>query len=710
MPKKIVVGACPHDCPDTCSMLMTVEDNRLTSVRGNPDQPFTRGRLCVKVNDYENRVYSNARILYPLRRTGLKGSGSFERITWEDALAEIGSRWKNIISEYGPLSILPYSYLGTMGILNGLTVGDPFFNHLGATISERTFCDSGSCTAYAMTIGHTAGVDPESFVYSKYIILWACNTLSTNSHHWPFILEAKKKGAKVIVIDPVQTRTARQADWHIRVRPGTDAALAMAMMYVIIQENLTDHDYIDKYTVGYEELKQRVVEYSPEKVAEITDVPADDIRVLARTYAKSSPSVIRIGVAIERHAGGGQAVRAIASLPALIGSWRYPGGGLLQLPLWSFPINWGTLMRPDLINQDVRVLNQWKLGQALTGEISLDPVIKSLFIYNSNPVAVAPEQEKVVKGLQQEGLFTIVSEQFLTDTACFADIVLPATTQAEQVDIMFSWGHFYLSYNNQAIKPLGEAVSNTELFRRLARMMDFKDTFFYRTDEQMVKDCMLWDEPVLADISIDDLRTKGFARLKLDPPDQYAPHAEGNFPTPSGKCEFKASLAHRGNFVLPLFRQGYEGEQPGGPVDPLPHYIPPRESVATNSILARECPLSLITPKSHAFLNSSYGNLSHQLRVAGEQSVMLHPEDASVRGIISGQSVYVRNRIGAFEAIADVSNKTMPGVVVAPAGYWRHTSRGNATVQSVLSSNYADLGAAPTFSDVLVEVEAIPSV
>ena len=691
-------------------MLMTVEEGRLISVRGNPDQPFTRGRLCVKVNNYEDRVYSNARILYPLRRTAAKGSGQFERITWEDALIEIGSRWKNIISEHGPQAILPYSYLGAMGILNGLTVGDPFFNHLGATISERTFCDSGSCTAYAMTIGHTAGVDPESFVYSKYIILWACNTISTNSHHWPFILEAQKKGGKVIVIDPVRTRTASQADWHIRIRPGTDAALALAMMNVIIQEDLTDGDYIDKYTVGYEELKQRVAGYTPEKVAGITDVPADDIRELARAYAQTPPAVIRIGVAIERHAGGGQAVRAITCLPALTGSWRYPGGGLLQLPLWSFPINWATLLRPDFIGESVRVLNQWKLGQALTGELALDPVIKSLFVYNSNPVAVAPEQEKVVRGLRQEGLFTVVSEQFLTDTARYADIVLPATTQAEQEDIMFSWGHFYLSYNNQAIKPLGEAVANTELFRRLARVMGFDDPFFYRADEQLIKDSMLWDEPVLEDTSIDVLRTTGFSRLKLDPPDQYAPHAEGNFPTPSGKCEFKASLAQRGNFVLPLFRQGYEGEQPGEPVDPLPHYIPPRQSVRTNPLLARECPLSLVTPKSHAFLNSSYGNLSHQLRVAGEQHVMLHPEDAAARGIVPGQPVNVHNRTGAFKAIANVSDRTMPGVVVAPAGYWRHTSRDGSTVQSVLSSDYADLGGAPVFSDVLVEVEAIPAV
>ena len=362
-------------------------------------------------------------------------------------------------------------------------------------------------------------------------------------------------------------------------------------------------------------------------------------------------------------------------------------------------------MRPDLIGKDVRVLNQWKLGQALIGEMALDPVIKSLFVYNSNPVAVIPEQKKVVRGLGREDLFTVVSEQFLTDTARFADIVLPATTQAEQEDIMFSWGHFYLSYNNRAIKPLGEAVPNTELFRRLAQVMGFDDPFFYRTDEQMIKDSMLWDDAALTGITLDHLKEIGFVRLKLDPPARYAPHAEGNFPTPSGKCEFKTSLAQQGNFVLPLFRQGYDRQQPGNPVDPLPHYIPPRRTAATRS-LTTEYPLSLISPKSHAFLNSSYGNLPRQLRRAGEQSVIIHPEDAQARGIESGQRVQVNNDTGGFEAIANVNDKTLPGVVVAPAGYWRQSSRGGSTVQSVLSSDYADLGGAPTFSDVMVEVGA----
>ncbi|MCX2975430.1 molybdopterin oxidoreductase family protein [Halieaceae bacterium IMCC8485] len=702
-----LVGACPHDCPDTCSMLVTVKDGKVTSVRGNPEQPFTRGRLCIKVNNYQDRVHSEERILYPLRRIGPKGAGEFEKVSWDEALSEIGSRWRGLVEEFGAQSILPYSYLGTQGILNGLNVGDPFFNKLGATIGERTFCDSGACTAYEMTVGHTAAVDPESIVHSKYIILWACNALSTNSHLWPFIEKARKNGAALVVIDPVKTKTARLADWHISIRPGTDAALALSIMNVVINEGLVDQDYVDRYTYGYEELKVRAAEYDPEKVENITGIPADDIRTLARAYAQSAPAMIRIGVAIERHAGGGQAVRAITSLPALVGSWRKPGGGLLQLPLWAFPVNFAKMMRPDFIGNDVRVLNLWKLGQILCDDESLAPPIKSLFVYNSNPVVTTPEQDKVIKGLQREDLFTVVSEQFLTDTTLYADIVLPATTQVEQEDIMFSWGHFYLSYNNQSIAPLGDAVSNTELFRRLAKTMNFDDPFFYRSDELMIDESMLWDEPALEGISLDELKLHGFARLNLDTADRYAPHAEGNFPTPSGKCEFKTSLAESGNFVNPLFRQGYAGQQSGEPVDPLPHYIPPRESPKTNSSLAKDYPLNLISPKSHAFITSNYGNMPYQIHHAGEQTVLINPEDAGARRIESGRAICISSRIGEFTAVAVVTADTMPGLVVAPVGYWRHTSQGNATVQSIMSSDYADLGAAPTFSDVLVEIKAV---
>lgn len=702
---RTVLAACPHDCPDTCSMLVTVRDGRATAVRGNPDHPFTRGGLCVKVNNYQDRTYSPDRVLYPLRRSGPKGSGRFERIGWDDALAEIRSRWQAIIAEHGPTAILPYSYLGTEGIVNGLNVGDPFFNRLGATIGERTFCDSGSSTAYVMTVGPTAGVDPEAFRHARYIILWACNTMSTNLHHWPFIAEAQAQGAKVVVIDPMKTRTAKKADWHIPIRPGTDAALALAMMNVIIAENLVDQDYVDRYTTGFDELKARVAEYPPEKAAAITGVPAEDIRTLAREFATTAPAVLRIGVALERHAGGGQTVRAAACLPALTGAWRHPGGGLLQLPVWAFPVDWGRLMRPDLLTPGTRVLNQWRLGPALTGEMALDPPIRALFVYNSNPAVVAPEQEKIIRGLRREDLFTVVSEQFLTDTALHADIVLPATTQLEQEDIMFSWGHFYLSYNNRAIAPLGEAVPNAELFRRLAATMGFDDDpFFRRSDAQMIEESLDWSNPALQGITLERLRQDGYARLNLPPADEYAPHREGGFPTPSGKCEFKASLAANGNFVLSLFRQGSEEFQSGAPVDPLPHYIPPNESPASNPGLAASFPLNLMSPKSHAFLNSSYANMPQQLHHAGEQALMLHPSDARDRNIGDGMPVLISNGRGSFQAVARLSEDVLPGVVVAPMGHWRRTSPGEATVQAVNSGAMADLGGAPTFSDNLVEV------
>ena len=693
-----VIAACPHDCPDTCSMIVTVDNDKILEVRGNPDHPYTDGRLCVKINHYEERVHSTDRVMHPLKRKGPKGNGQFERISWDQAIKEISDRWKAIIAKSGPTAILPYSYLGTQGILNGLNVGDPFFNKLGATISERTFCDSGASTAYMMTVGPTPGTDPESFAHSKYIILWACNTVSTNLHHWPIIDAAKKRGAKVIVIDPMKTRTSNHADWHIRIRPGTDTALAMGMINVVIAEGLIDKDYIDNYTVGFDELAERAKDYPPEKVARITGIPADDVRKLARDYATTQPSVIRIGVAVERHRNGGQTVRALTCLPALVGAWRHVGGGILQLPIWAFPMNWGNLMRPDFITPGTRVLNQWQLGQALTGEMKLDPPIESICVYNANPLVVAPEQDKVIKGLLREDLFTVVSEHFITDTARYADIVLPATTQMEQEEIMFSWGHFYLSYNNRAIKPQGECVTNTELFRRLAKAMGMDDPFFQRSDEQMIADSMDWANPALQGITIEDLKTKGFARLKLGTPDKYLPHAEGKFPTPSGKVELKASMAAGGNFVVPVFRQGSNDHQDGSPVDPLPGYVEYENDA--------KYPLNIISPKNHSFLNSGYANIARQLGHAGDQYVMIHPNDAQARKIVDGGTVEVFNDTGRFRALAKVSDDVMPGVLASPLGYWASTSIGGSTVNAVNSARFADLGRAPTFSECRVEVRA----
>lgn len=694
-----VRAACPHDCPDTCAMLVTVADGKATEVRGDPDHPFTKGGLCVKVNNYQEKVYNPDRVLYPMRRTGPKGSGQFERISWDTALDTIADRWRTEIAAHGPETLMPVSYLGTQGILNGLNVGDPFMNKIGATISERTYCDSGACTAYTMTIGATAGVDPESLVHSRYIIIWACNMLSTNLHLWPFVAEAQKRGAKVVVIDPMRHRTAKRADWHIPIRPGTDGALALAMMHVIINEGLTDEDYVRDHTVGYEELVERVQEHTPEWASEQTGIPADDIRTLAREYATSSPSMIRIGVAIERHAGGGQTVRSIACLPALVGAWKEVGGGLLQLPLWAHPVNWGAHMHPELQTPGTRVVNQYLLGRALNGEMELDPPINALMVYNSNPLVVCPEQDKMAEGLAREDLFTVVSDHVLTDTARYADIVLPATTQLEHKDIMFSWGHFYITLNTPAVEPLGEAIPNTELFRRLAARMGFTEPCFTRTDDEMMAEAYDWDAPAMEGITLESLRETGWARLNLPGPDEYAPHAEGNFPTPSGKTEFKSSIAN--NFVVPLFRQGCDEFQPGDAVDPVPHYIPPRETADSGYRL------NLISPKSHAYVNSSAGDQDKQKRVQGEQTVILHPQDAEERGIVAGRYVRVYNDRGQYVALAEISDDIAPGVAMSPMGAWRKNAKDQSTVNAVNPFRFADLGNAPTFSDTRVEVEAI---
>jgi anaerobic selenocysteine-containing dehydrogenase len=700
--RKIIHGACPHDCPDTCAILTAVENGRAISLRGDPEHPFTRGALCVKVEDYLDRVYSPERVLYPMRRTGPKGSGTFERISWDSALDEIAARLKRIITEDGAEAVLPCSYLGNEGLINGLNVGDAFFNRLGATVSERTFCASGLVTGWLMTIGPTPGMDPESLLYSKYIVIWACNVISTNFHLWPIIAEAQRRGARVVVIDPLRNRTAVEADWHIPIRPGTDCALALGLINVIIRENLVDRDYVASYTIGFPELERRASEYSPERVSSITAIPAADIVRLAREYSKSQPAAIRIGVAIERSSSGGQAVRAICSLPALVGAWRHVGGGLVGMPHFAFPIKWDLVSRPDFIRSGTRHCNQYSLGAALTGKLGFKPPIKALFVYNCNPVVTVPDQQRVITGLSREDLFTVVSEQFMTDTADFADILLPATTQLEQFDVMWSWGHLYISVNNPAIAPLGEAIPNVELFRRLAARMGFDEQCFRRDDEQIAREAIDWSSPVLEGINLDDLKRNGHARLKLGSPDSFAPHARGNFPTESGKTELVSSLASGGNFVVPVFRQGSTASQASEPVDPLPSY-----EAALESPHAARYPLNLISPKSHAFLNSSCGNMTRQRRIAGEPTVMIHPDDTARRGIVDAQPVQVFNDRGSFSAVARVTTNVCSGVIVAPMGYWRKFSPSRSTVNVCNPTAFADLGHAPTFSNNMVEMRRL---
>jgi anaerobic selenocysteine-containing dehydrogenase len=703
----IVRGACPHDCPDTCAMLYQVDDGKLVGVKGDPDHPMTRGGLCVKVKNFHEHHYQDDRVLYPLRRVGPKGSGEFARISWEDALAEIKDRWSAIIDEYGSQAIMPHAYLGHQGVLNGLTSGDAFFNRMGSTVAEKTYCESGSSTAWHMTVGGSGGLDVESMAHSKYIIVWGMNMTSTNLHGWPFLLEARKNnGAKIVVIDPYRTRTARQADWHIPIRPGTDGALALGMIHVIIAEGLVDTDYVERYTVGFDELAERAVNFPPEKVEEITGIPADDVRTLAREYATTPPAAIRQGVALERSRGGGQAIRAITCLPALIGAWRHVGGGTMEMPIWEFPTLFDKICMPEWIPEGTRVVNELDLGMALTGEMELDPPIQSLFVYNSNPVSQGPAQTKTMRGLMREDLFTVVSEHFVTDTAKFADLILPATMQAEQLDIMVTWGHLYLSLNQPAIAPPGECVPNVELFRRLAKTMGFDDDYWDRTDREMLIDFHDWDAPALQGITMEKLEEVGWMRLNVGAPDVRAPHAEGNFPTPSGKCEFKSSLAEGGNFVVPVWRSMYDAMQPGGYVDPVPDYIPPFESPQSNPELAARFPLSIISPKPHAFLNSQYGNALDKQNTQGIQRVFIHPDDAAAREIVEGDLVRVFNDRGGFQGPAVMELGIMPGLVMANVGHWQNKSSGS-TVNSITADRHCTLGNAGVYGDNLVEVEKV---
>lgn len=704
-PKQTYFGGCPHDCPDTCAMVYEVEDGKLLGVSGRSDHPMTRGGLCVKVDDYEKRHYHPDRVLYPLRRTGRKGDGQFERISWDEALDEITARWKSIIDEHGPQAIIPYSYAGHQGLINGLNGGDAFFNRLGATVCERTWCGVGASTAWVLTNGPSAGMDPESFAHSKFIVIWACNSVSSNLHHWHFVKEAQKRGAKVVVIDSYKSRTAKLADWHLAPKPGTDGAFAMAVINSIIEQGLTDKAYVADHTLGFDELAARAKSRTPEWAADITGISADDIRTFAREFATTKPAAIRMGVALEKHFGGGQTIRAVCCIPALTGAWRDVGGGILQMPFWEHPYKLDVICQPEFIPEGTRVVNNLQIGRALNGEMALDPPIKSIMCWNSNPVTQAPECDKIVEGLLRDDLFVVSAEHFISDTASYADIVLPATMGAEIEDIILTWGHNYLTYNTKCIEAPGETVSNREIFRRLAARMGFEEDCFKWSDDECLQRFVDWDAPSCKGIDLNYLRKNGYARLSIDTPDKHTPHRDGNFPTPSGKCEFLSETAAQGNFVVAAFRQMYEAFQPGEPLDTLPDYVPPRESAASDPALAKKYPLNILSPKSHAFLNSCYANMDQKLKKQGEQFVLISDHDANKRGISAGDRVAVFNERGTFEALANVTADVNPGVVVATLGYWRQLNKG--TVNVISSAEFVNMGHASTFSDNLVQIELV---
>jgi anaerobic selenocysteine-containing dehydrogenase len=684
--RRVVRGACPHDCPDTCALQITVENGRAIKVEGAPDHPTTRGTLCTKVARYLDRTYAATRLLHPLRRVGPKGSGRFARVSWDEALDEIATRFKAIAaSPDGPQAILPYSYAGTMGLLQYCSMDRRFFHKLGASLLDRTICSSAGKAGYAATIGASIGTDLEQFEHAKLILIWGSNPIVSNLHLWSRVQEAKRRGAKLIAIDPYRSLTAEKCHVHLAPLPGTDAALALGLMHVLIAEDRLDHDYIARYTLGFDALRERVREYPPARVAQITGLAADAIVALARDYGSIKPAVIRLNYGMQRHAGGGMAIRTAACLPALVGAWRDPAGGALLSSSGAYPIDRHALERPDLIWNNPRTINMSALGDALL-EVD-DPPIRALYVYNSNPVAVAPDSGKVVGGFSREDLFCVVHDVFQTDTADYADIVLPATTQLEHLDVHSSYGHLYVLANNPAIAPLGEAKPNTEVFRLLAARMGFSEPCLRESDEDIARHAFLPDHAHRRGIDWDTLKATGWQRLNV--PSPYAPFAQGNFPTPSGKCEFYSESLRR------------EG------IDPLPTYTPPRESVASNPTLAARFPLAMISPPARNALNSSFANLPTFLDSERTPHLDIHPADAAARGIASGDLVRVFNDRGALRLTARVSERARPGVVVALSLWWRKLSPDGTNANMVTSQALTDLGRAATFYDCLVQAERV---
>jgi anaerobic selenocysteine-containing dehydrogenase len=687
MPETTVVrGACPHDCPDTCAMLITVEDGRAVKVAGDPDHPFTNGFLCTKVNRYVERTYHRDRLLHPMRRVGPKGRGQFERITWDEALDEIAERLDAVRhSADGPQAILPYSYAGTMGSVQGNSIDRRFFHTLGASKLDRTICSTPGTVGMRMTVGANIGADAEGIPESDLVLLWGTNTLTSNPHMWPFVLRAREKGAKVIAIDPIRTRTAARCDEWIAIRPGTDAALALGMVHVIFERGLEDRDFLARHTLGEQELRDRAGEYSPARVAKITGLSESAIVSLGETYGRSRAAFIRVNYGLQRHAGGGMAVRTIACLPAVVGHWKRAGGGVQLSTSANFAFDKQRLERPDL-SPPVRTINMIRLGEALTSPDAGvgGPPVRAMVVYNSNPAAVAPDRNVVLRGLARADLFTVVLEHFQTDTADWADILLPATTQLEHWDIHLSYGHHYLTLNRPAIEPLGEAKPNSEIFRLLARRMKLPEPSLQDDDLTLIRQTIPASHEKFRGVTVDALLERGWMRLNVPTP--YLPFAEGKFLTPSGKCEFYSER---------LKEMG---------LDPVPTYIPPYESLERDASLVARYPLTLISSPAHQFLNSTFVNIDSLRRAAREPECIVHPADAERRGIGAGMRVAVHNDRGAFTAVARVEDGIKEGVVWAPSIWWGKLAQDGANANQTTSQRETDMGHGPVFYDNQVEV------
>lgn len=660
---KTVHGACYHDCPDRCSWKITTVENKISDFSPSTDHPFTAGKLCNKMVNFPSDVtFHPDRILTPLKRTGKKGTGQFETITWKKALSEIAEKLTNTIAEKGGEAILPYSFGGNQGLVQGRAIANKFFAHIGASTLEKKICGDPAVEGVLATNGQTTGVLPEDIVHSKFIILWGTNPILSNQHLWPFIQKAKSKGAQIVVIDPFQSQTALEADWHIQLMPGTDTVLALGLINVILSENLQDDDYIEKYTSGIIELKEHVEQYSPEEVSKITGITEDTVIELARAYAKSDMTLIRVLVGMEHQANGGSAFRSVAMLPAITGAWRQLGGGLMHMTyeLFGEALNWEKINPPpELTKEPTRSINMVQLGKALN-DPTLDPPIDALFVYNSNPAVTTPNQNLVVQGLEREDLLTIVLEHFITDTARYADYVFPATSVLENWDILTSWGTPYLTINQPAIKPVGEAKSNSEFFRLLAKEMGFTASYLFEDDLYLVKSIFDSNHEYLKGITFESLKNTGWARLNV--PEKWIPHAEGNFKTSSGKCT--------------LYNPAIE--------PPLPEYIRPTYSQEE----MENYPFQLLTIKTTKnFLNSSHANVDYLVKKEGEPLLDISEEDASALNIKNGDPVNVFNQRGKVIVNARVRKKVRKGVLCLPQGYWSSLSQGGSSANALTNDH-----------------------
>jgi anaerobic selenocysteine-containing dehydrogenase len=673
---KTVHVACPHDCPDTCAMLVTVEDGIATKIQGDPTMPFTDGTLCTKVSHYLERTYSPDRLLYPMKRAGKKGEGKFRRIGWEEALDEIAARLKVLAAE-DPQTILPLSYAGTMGMVQWSSMDRRFFHKLGVSLLDRTLCSSAGKQGIKATLGGSVGMDPERFDEAELIILWGANPIVSNLHLWSRVQAAKRRGAKIVAIDPYRSLSAEKCTQHVALIPGSDGALALGMMHVLVREGLIDRDYIARYTIGFDALAKRLQEYPPERVAKLCGLTSDVVVQLARDYGTIRPAAIRLNYGMQRHAGGGIAARTIACLPALVGAWRDVAGGLVLTTADFYSFDHAALERPDLLaGRRPRTINHVQLGDALT---AANPPVRATVVYNNNPVAVCPESDKVIAGFSREDLFTVVIDHFQTDTADYADILLPATTQLEHWDVHKSYGHLYMLANEPAIPPVGESLPNSEIFRRLAARMGFDEPCFRDSDEDICRTALK------AKVDWDVLKRDGWQRLRV--PQRFAPFAEGGFPTPSGKCEFHSEW---------LQKQG---------IDPLPFYNPPAE--VADEALAERYPLAFLSPPARHFLNSTFANLARFREFEREPHLDMHPQDAAARGIRDGDSVRVFNARGEYLLRARVNGKPRAGVVVAPSVWWKKHAPDRRNANNVTSQRVADLGGGATFYDCRVQVERV---